>query len=124
MTRMSIASLPRSPRRHLTHRPGTPRGAILRLSALAATLARLDAEGRDPDAWQVRPTDTDVADVLDHLGFIRSRSALAASYAREGRRLLDGAHEPMREADTTDVLDALDLAYALRWLQLGEPTFS
>lgn len=89
---------------------------MLRLSALAAALDRLD-EGRPPASWLVHPSDGDVETVLAHLVPIGSRSALAASYAREGRRLLAGVHGPARSAD---VVDAIDLAYALRWVQLGD----
>lgn len=117
MAQTSIASLPRSPRRHLTHRPGTPRGAILRLSALAAAIARLHEEAREPEAWQARSADRDVTAILDHLVPIQSRTALAASYAREGHRLLAGSQRPGRALEP---VDALDLAYALRWIELDD----
>ncbi|MCU0505158.1 MAG: hypothetical protein MUE82_05180 [Chloroflexi bacterium] len=121
MARTTLASLPRSPRRRLTHRPGTPRGAILRLSALAGALSRLDAEGRREAGWSVQPADHDVSTILGHLVPIRSRAALAASYAREGRHILD----PERTAGSAEggrggTVDALDLAYALRWIELED----
>lgn len=117
MAQPSIALLPRSPRRHLTHRPGTSRGAILRLHALAATITRMQSEGRGPDAL-LADDDIEVATVLEHLVPIRSRGALAASYAREGRRLT-AVH--LSQPRTPGPVDAIDVAYALRWLQLGEP---
>ncbi len=117
MANLATAALPRSPRRRLTHRPGTPRGATLRLSALAAAIARLHEEGREPEAWQARPADGEVAAVLAHLVPIQSRTALAASYAREGRRLLAGAQPSGRALEP---VDALDVAYALRWIELAD----
>jgi hypothetical protein len=121
MARPSVASLPRSPRRRLTHRPGTPRGAILRLSALAGALGRIHADGGRPAAWTLQPTDDDVVTILAHLVPIRTRAALAASYAREGRRLLDSARQPASpEPPAVQPVDAIDLAYALRWIELED----
>ena len=90
---------------------------MLRLSALAAALGRIADEGRPP-SWGVGPDDRDVTVVLEHLVPIRTRAALAHSYAREGRRLLAAAAQPHASGET---IDALDLAYALRWLQLDDP---
>ncbi len=90
---------------------------MLRLSTLAAAMLLIDEEGRRPPSWLARPSDSDVETVLTHLVPIRTRSALAASYAREGRRLLAGVHGPARSADA---VDEIDLAYALRWVQLGD----
>jgi hypothetical protein len=121
MAHTSVASLPRSPRRRLTHRPGTPRGAILRLSALAGALGRIHADGGRRAAWRVQPTDEDVITILAHLVPIRTKAALAASYAREGRRLLDGGRHPASPRPAAaEPVDALDLAYALRWIELED----
>ena len=94
---------------------------MLRLSALAGALARIDAEGGRPAAFGAQPTDPEVATVVSHLVPIRSRAALAASYAREGRRLLEGGF-PVGPSGpvAADAVDAIDIAYALRWMQLGE----
>jgi hypothetical protein len=117
----SVASLPRSSRRRLTHRAGTPRGAILRLSALAGALGRIRDDGGRPAAWGVQPTDDDVVTILAHLVPIRTRAALAASYAREGRRLLDGVRQPASPGQpAAEPVDAIDLAYALRWIELED----
>jgi hypothetical protein len=56
------------------------------------------------------PRHADVERVLAHLAPIRTREALAASYAREGFHRLGGPGP----GD-----DAVTLAYAIRWLDLG-----
>ena len=77
----------------------------------------MQLDGLRPAAW-LPADDPEVETVLAHLGPIRSRGSLAASYAREGRRLTAGLQ---RDAQAAGVIDAIDVAYALRWLQLGEP---
>jgi hypothetical protein len=119
----SISMLPRSPRRRLRHRPITSTGAELRLAALAAAIMRLHEEGRCPAGWRVEPFGREVSAVLGQLVPIRSAATLASSYAREGRRLSTVPPAPSTAAvDVThpDVGDAIDVAYALRWLELGE----
>jgi hypothetical protein len=121
MAAPSISMLPRSPRRRLRHRPITSTGAELRLAALAAAIMRLHEEGRCPAGWRVEPFGREVSAVLGQLVPIRSAAMLASSYAREGRRL--ATHAP-RSSGAVDVAhpdggDAIDVAYALRWLELG-----
>ena len=77
----------------------------------------MQSEGRPPHAL-LAGDDAEVATVLAHLVPIRSRGALAASYAREGRRL---TADLVPDSRPSGLVDAIDVAYALRWLQLGEP---
>jgi hypothetical protein len=118
----SLAHLPRSPRRSLTHRPATPVGAALRLEALAGAIEQALTEGRLPDGWQAVSFQREVSAVLGHLGMIVSRASLASSYARESRRVelwLPGP-QPMVDTPARDTLcDPLDVAYALRFIELA-----
>jgi len=120
MVRTTLVSLPRSPRRSLTHRPSTPVGAALRLAALAATIVRLHEEGRCPESWRPESFGREVSTVLGQLVPIRSASTLASSYAREGHRLSApmAGPDPWAGAGRPEVADAIDVAYALRWLEL------
>ncbi len=69
----------------------------------------------------MQPADDDVSTILGHLVPIRSRAALAASYAREGRRLLGPAPTAgPGDGGPGGAVDALDLAYALRWIELED----
>ncbi len=119
----TLAALPRSPRRALTHRPATSLGASLRLEALARAIERVHTEGRFPDSWRSVAFQQEVGDVLGHLVAIASHTALASSYTRESRRVtasaLDqgAAHDAV--AEPPDALcDALDVAYALRFIEI------
>jgi hypothetical protein len=116
----TLAQLPRSPRRSLTHRPATPLGAALRLEALAGAIERALTDGRLPDGWQAVTFQREVSDVLGHLGMIASRASLASSYARESRRVdLWATRSIVVEPPPPDTLcDPLDVAYALRFIEL------
>jgi hypothetical protein len=120
MAQQMRAALLRSPRRRLTHRPSTPAGAALRLSALAAAIVRLHEEGRCPEAWRPEPFGREVSTVLGQLIPICSATTLASSYAREGRRLATAAPlaHPPAGLPGPEVADPIDVAYALRWLEL------
>jgi hypothetical protein len=120
MAQQMRAALLRSPRRHLTHRPSTPTGAALRLSALAAAIVRLHEEGSCPETWRPEPFGREVSTVLGQLIPIGSATTLASSYAREGRRLGTEAPGALPAAGLPglEVADPIDVAYALRWLEL------
>jgi hypothetical protein len=119
----TLAQLPRSPRRSLTHRPATPVGAALRLEALAGAIEQAFTEGRLPDGWQAVAFQRELSAVLGHLGMIASRASLASSYARESRLVDLWAPRPPTVATPTppaDTLcDPLDVAYALRFIELA-----
>jgi hypothetical protein len=119
----TLAALPRSPRRSLTHRPATPIGAALRIEALAGAIEQAFTEGRLPDGWQSVAFQREVSAVLGHLGMIGSRASLASSYSRENRRVDLWAPRPAAvvEAATPPhtLCDPLDVAYALRFIELG-----
>jgi hypothetical protein len=119
----TLAALPRSPRRSLTHRPATPIGAALRLEALTGAIERALTDGRLPDGWQAVAFQREVSVVLGHLGMIGSRSALVSSYARESRRMHLWAPRTSAVVESAappaDLLcDPLDVAYALRFIEL------
>jgi hypothetical protein len=69
---------------------------------------------RERELWHDAAFRRRVDIIRRQLAPLRSRAALAASYGREAdHRLHDGHVAP--------VLTALQVAYALRWLELAEP---
>jgi hypothetical protein len=64
-----------------------------------------------PGAWARAGFAREVTLVRTHLALIRSRAALTASYSREAFHAV---------ADPTDVPGAVRVAYAIRWLEIGE----
>ena len=85
--------------------------------ALALDALRLVRRLRDParrsDRWAQPSFRREIELVRAHLAPLRSRKALAASYGREAFHLKLG--DPDR-----DDPGAVRLAYALRWLELGD----
>ena len=85
---------------------------VLALDALRL-LRRLRDPARRPDRWAQPSFRREIELVRAHLSPLRTRKALAASYGREAFHvILDpaGRDEP----------GAVRLAYALRWLELGD----
>ena len=76
-------------------------------------LRRLRDPARRPDRWAQPSFCREIELVRSHLAPLRSRKALAASYGREA------FHLSMDDASRGDP-GAVRLAYALRWLELGE----
>ncbi len=70
---------------------------------------------RDADPWGEPAFAREVDLIRSQLAPIRSRRGLAASFEREAfqSRAFDASREPAR-------LRALRVAYALRWLELGD----
>lgn len=85
--------------------------------ALALDALRLLRRLRDParraDRWAQPSFRREIELVRAHLGPLRTRKALAASYGREA------FHLRLDDADREDP-GAVRLAYALRWLELGD----
>jgi hypothetical protein len=85
--------------------------------ALALDALRLLRRLRDParrsDGWTQPSFRREIELVRAHLAPLRSRKALAASYGREA------FHLSMDDAGRDDP-GAVRLAYALRWLELGD----
>ena len=81
---------------------------------LAVWLAR---SGRVPPRWQSGGFARTVDLVRIHLGPIKSRELLAYSYGREHSQLI-GVGKPLTPQALL-ALDATEVAYALRWLELG-----
>jgi len=111
---------PREPRRPAAaeHLAASPDSA-LRVHGIA--LARmLSGHAPTPARWATPAFSRKVLEVLAHLRPIHSRTTLAASYAREAGRATprsgtrDGAPERALAAS------AVEVAYALRWLQLDD----
>ena len=80
-----------------------------------------------PERWLQPGFGREVDLVRLHLAPVRSRAGLAASYGREAFNLAVAAEWPRRTATrraSTATLTALmgpvDVAYALRWLELGD----
>ena len=63
-----------------------------------------------PVAWTTATFARDVERVRAHLGPVRSRAALVSSYAREA------CHRTTQPDDRS----AVGIAYAIRWLELGD----
>ena len=76
-------------------------------------LRRLGDPARRPDRWSQPSFRREIELVRAHLAPLRSRQALAASYGREA------FHLRLDEAARDDP-GAVRLAYALRWLELGD----
>ena len=84
--------------------------------ALAADALRLLRRAKDPArrpvAWAAAPFIREVELVRMHLRPIRTRSVLAASFGREAFHTADPA--------TDEEAGAVRIAYAVRWLELGD----
>ena len=76
-------------------------------------LRRLRDPARRPDRWSDPSFGREIELVRIHLAPLRSRKALAASYGREA------FHITLDETARDDP-GAVRLAYALRWLELGD----
>lgn len=76
-------------------------------------LRRLRDPARRPGRWSQPSFRREIELVRAHLAPLRTRKALAASYGREA------FHMSLDEAARDDP-GAVRLAYALRWLELGE----
>ena len=76
-------------------------------------LRRLRDPARRSDRWTQPTFRREIELVRAHLAPLRSRKALAASYGREA------FHRSMESAGRHDP-GAVRLAYALRWLELGD----
>jgi hypothetical protein len=95
--------------------PRTPVSAPARALALdARRLLRRHADAAQrPPTWSDPWFEGQVAAVRRHLAPLRSRQALASSFARES------FHHDRGRADTPDATDPVRLAYAIRWQELG-----
>jgi hypothetical protein len=87
--------------------------------ALALDAIRLRRALRDPKRlagrWAEPAFAREVELVRFHLAPLRRRSGLTASYGREAFQALGGA-----EANPAEALGAVRVAYALRWVELGD----
>ena len=98
---------------HPTLAPPAPHRALA-LDAIHV-VRRLRDQPEGPDPW-VRPAFArEVQSIRSHLAPIRTRRALAASYGREAG--VGGRTSRPREMSA---LPPLRIAYALRWLELGD----
>lgn len=97
-----------------SHPPLPAPSRALARDALALLPRLADPSGR-PARWIQPRFGRDVEEVRRHLGVVRSREALADSYRREA--FLDEA-DPGSPADADP--SAIRIAYALRWLELGD----
>jgi hypothetical protein len=92
--------------------PAPTPARALALDALRL-LRRLRDPARRPDRWSQPSFRREIELVRAHLAPLRSRKALAASYGREA------FHLSMDDAARDDP-GPVRLAYALRWLELGD----
>jgi hypothetical protein len=75
----------------------------------------LEDPGRRPATWSEPAFAREVALVRAHLAPIRSPAGLEASFAREA---FHTGHAP--DVDDSAVAGPVRVAYAIRWLELGE----
>jgi hypothetical protein len=100
--------------------PPAPASGSTPQRALASDASRLLRQVRDParrpPRWHDQNWARDVEIIRRHLAPLRSRRALAASFGREAFHV--------RPPAAPSVLDAgpVRLAYAIRWLELGDGT--
>jgi hypothetical protein len=74
-----------------------------------------------PSRWLDPAFARDVALVRSHLAPIRSRTALADSFSREAGQIgHPEAHEDDAPRSLRSLVDPVRLAYAIRWLELGD----
>ena len=108
-----------SPSRDLLPADGilAPAPVLAPARALASEALRLVRRLRDParrpERWNEPSFRREIELVRAHLSPVRSRKALAASYGRE-------AFHVMLDPAGLDDPGAVRLAYALRWLELGD----
>jgi hypothetical protein len=76
-------------------------------------LRRIQDPARRPDRWHDEDVARDITRVRRHLAPLRTRRALAASFTREAFH-----HRPPADADQDP--GPVRLAYAIRWLELGD----
>ena len=99
------------------HGDPPPAPVLAPARALALDALRLLRRLRDParrsDSWELPSFRREIELVRAHLAPLRTRKALAASYGREA------FHLSMDDAGRDDPA-AVRLAYALRWLELGD----
>ena len=76
-------------------------------------LRRIQDPARRPDRWHDEDVARDIALIRRHLAPLRTRRALAASFTREAFH-----HRPRADADQDP--GPVRLAYAIRWLELGD----
>jgi hypothetical protein len=94
--------------------------------ALAQDALRLLRRVRDPDRRPERWLDADIARdialIRRHLAPLRSRQALAASFVREAFHVHDDTPTQAGPRSTANLGDPgpVRLAYAIRWLELGD----
>ena len=92
--------------------PARPPAPARALAAEALRLHRRFARGTPlPEPWTRAGFGREVALVRTHLALVRSRAVLAASYGREAFHIV---------VDRDDIPGAVRVAYAIRWLELGD----
>ena len=97
---------------HLAPAPVPAPARALALDALRL-VRRLRDPARRPERWSQPTFCREIELVRAHLSPLRTRKALAASYGREA------FHMTLDDAARDDP-SAVRLAYALRWLELGD----
>jgi hypothetical protein len=90
------------------------------LAARGRALQRLVDAGARPERWSLASFAREVELVRLHLGPLRSRTMLAASFGRESHHpgLLAGGRAGLAERSLG--ASAVEVAYAIRWLELGD----
>ena len=73
-----------------------------------------------PARWSVPAFAREVDQILEHLAAIRSRELLVESFGRESSYLLATRHLSVADAEHILATSAVDVAYAMRLVELAE----
>lgn len=88
------------------------------LSLHAGVLASMRQRGPTPESWRTTRFERDVELVRVHLALLASCDLLVDSFRRESAYLLVTRHLSVADAEHVLATSAVDVAYAIRWLEL------
>jgi hypothetical protein len=114
----------RGPARQAFDAPGPPPSPARELARRALDVLRRARLASPPERWLQPGFSREVDLVRLHLGPVRTRAGLAASFGREAFNLAADTERQSRTvpgaAASTRSIGPVHVAYALRWLELGD----
>jgi hypothetical protein len=87
----------------------------------ATVLVEMRESGITPSSWRGRRFERAVEAVRVHLGLLTDRGLLVDSFRRESAYLLRTRYLSVADAEHVLATSAVDVAYAIRWLELDGP---